>query len=1788
MVKKKAPVELTGGAGFGYEDHVVARFLLDLLSGTNSLGLDFGKVFRIDRQARESGWFADDLVISFKAVDGDRTAGFSIKSHKQVTESGFPDNFIEIAWAQWLGDGTSRKLKDGNDAIVLVTGDIAAGVKSAWSDLLREILSVIPAPERMVARLSAPQDGEGSQTSVIQRKLFHGFHCPQKFKEYANDDEVETVRLLEHVRLLDFDYESPTSQDQIKALSDCQRILRDGDSKQALELWEKLLGIATEIRPPGGSIHLSGLMAKLRGVFDFREYPDYLPDWNVLDRYSKEAINDVGTEIPGLPPLARNEERATIQDNLDKYKACFLIGESGSGKSALAKVIAQANYHQVIWFTANMLAYDTLVQFERQMGLRHPLVEILSASSHPCLAVFDGIEGYSTQTLRLTARIIQEVRASTNLDHVHFLFTVQFEATESIMRGLAGLGCDLPPIDKAAISYRPSENEIRDLLANLPKLRWATLRTEFRPLLTNLKILDWVVRASQSGKALDSTMLSLTTLIDWLWEYWVEGDGSDKLARSQLLKHIGTLEAETLSTTVAPSQLGHAEQHTLHTLIKSDLLRRRDERVSFSHDLLGDWARMKVLVEQEPTTSIAYRDRAATPRWHRAARLYGQRMLEKSSNGDEVWHKSFTQLDDGSEAGKILGDLLLESLFIANNAGELLERVWSVLASKNGELLARLLNIFLFTATIPDSSKLSLVEKPEMVARLEYAFRRPYWPYWGPMLTFLHAHSEEIVQLAPVMAAKVCSMWLEIMPLRYSNGEPLIWRRQAAELAIAIARELQAQEEEGNYFGKSNDRIVFEALLYAAPDFPEEVSILCLELAQRRELPSAIKGRVKEARQKSEEKSKQKAQNSRAASSPVFPPLGPMRKPWPDGPRKRITQGFKHACLDTWAFVALVQSKPEVALEVLLAVCIEEPRRENPYGPSRPDDECNIAYWNDGYPPLYFRGPFLLFLRNAPEQGLSFVLQLVNFATRCWVEAEMKWLERQGISEKKNDGTVFIIEGQQRKWLGDHRTFQWHNSWPLSVHIIACALMALEKWLYEQIEQGADIEPYLLCILAESESLAFAGLLLDVGKKNPRFFLGALKPLLSVWELYYLDSQIIAQKGSYEPGLLAWSFKPGNLMELVKEWYSLPHRTILFQHLAIWIMLSFKDLQPFFAEVRADWNKQLNEEGEPNTLRLLIERFNPGNYTLTPAVDGTTQAEFHWSQEMDKENETSLRHSQEQFQLMNLPWRCRDLLNKGKPLQQQQIPHLWEKLQTFDNLLPTLPQESVEKILNIENAICGGIAVLLSFHREWLVSEPDRMAWCRGKLEGIIRNPPERISLDSEMSTGGRQWDAFIAESGVMMLIENPDDQLARYVVATGVAAFHYETTALTVSRAFRSRDILGDDFDRLQNLAIRWAALYGLKYVKHRLSDTGKRDWVRKYNELVESFVEGSLSTKGQDLLKINAITLKEAEKFRIQEFPELQNRRQNSRKTFKGKREVLRPAQPGIDLQVITHAFDWIDIKSATSPAERLTWLVLIKEILNLSLAFIPAIKDPAYQEIDGFPSDFDNWIYEKVASAIPSMKSVENPDLLWKSILDIGTPAHDWMEHFLSRWFTSGAFAVDSPESFIKQWIEMIRYALSHPFWEPKHNHTRYLGNIVCELLGFGTGLRIIGENEKFASEIQKLINVYAMAAERWFIMPQVARGFAYFAVQTATHHLLLPGIYWLTNATHLFNEDHWKEDGLKGSLTEFLRVCWEKYEQKLSSDSDLQKAFLLLLTTLSSHGDHQIIALRDHIINSISSK
>jgi hypothetical protein len=107
--KARAPVSLTGGQGFRSENPVAARFLLDMIAGTNTLGADFGRVVRVDWQTRDSDWLIDDLAVTCMTVDGhERAAGISVKTHEQLSSSGFSPDFTRPAWMQWLGLETSH------------------------------------------------------------------------------------------------------------------------------------------------------------------------------------------------------------------------------------------------------------------------------------------------------------------------------------------------------------------------------------------------------------------------------------------------------------------------------------------------------------------------------------------------------------------------------------------------------------------------------------------------------------------------------------------------------------------------------------------------------------------------------------------------------------------------------------------------------------------------------------------------------------------------------------------------------------------------------------------------------------------------------------------------------------------------------------------------------------------------------------------------------------------------------------------------------------------------------------------------------------------------------------------------------------------------------------------------------------------------------------------------------------------------------------------------------------------------------------------------------------------------------------------------------------------------------------------------------------------------------------------------------------------------------------------------------------------------------------------------
>ena len=774
------------------------------------------------------------------------------------------------------------------------------------------------------------------------------------------------------------------------------------------------------------------------------------------------------------------------------------------------------------------------------------------------------------------------------------------------------------------------------------------------------------------------------------------------------------------------AHLDSIQLQAVQGLVDCAVLRKGTERVRFAHDLLGDWARLRVLIGQTPTASPDDLKRCSDIRWHRAVRLYGRWLLGQA-NGVDRWTQAMRHCDDGTNEGVVVRDLLLEAVILNENSQYLLEQVWPVLLQDGASLLKRVLDRFLFVATIPDPRLQVFAGDTQITAQMNAAFRIPFWPYWGAMVSTLHKHGQEILTAAPVDAAKICRMWLDTIPPEIRPGTPFPWRREAAELSLTIAREMQARQAEGHYWAKEEDRIAYEAALLAAPECPDEVSALALELARRRPLSSAIQERADKAKRAAEEamrqrdsESRQQLEKLRKQRPQIF--RGPLRKAWPDGPSDRVCESFRNAVLGSQGILSLAAIRPDVALEVLLAVCIEAPSYQDTHGGSDLIDHFGIHPWQEAYPPMYFRGPFLSFLRQSPVQAIEFSIRLVNFATVRWIEGERRHARRWSRDLPTDEELSVTMHGPtgERRWVGDSRVYRWYLDWPVDAHVLTCVLMALEKWIYERIDAGEEISTWLREIMERSESVAFAGLLVDVGKKHPQFFTHELRPLLGTWILHFWDRQIAAERSGPSIGMMGWLRDPQELVELAREWHTARHRLYDLPWIASWLLINGADMRLFFADTVERWRHDLSDDGKPRNLQLLIEQLTPDNYRKTPIEEGKIRYDFVLSAQLEETTQRDQQVCNEGMRLLTFPMTCRQILDGKSPVEDLQT--LWDMLQSIAQQDVSDPDSPHRK----QDAVSGGIAVLICKCREWLRSDAHRESWCFDRLRELVLSPPPR------------------------------------------------------------------------------------------------------------------------------------------------------------------------------------------------------------------------------------------------------------------------------------------------------------------------------------------------------------------------------------------------------------------------------------------------------------------------------
>lgn len=165
----------------------------------------------------------------------------------------------------------------------------------------------------------------------------------------------------------------------------------------------------------------------------------------------------------------------------------------------------------------------------------------------------------------------------------------------------------------------------------------------------------------------------------------------------------------------------------------------------------------------------------------------------------------------------------------------------------------------------------------------------------------------------------------------------------------------------------------------------------------------------------------------------------------------------------------LAQAAPTELAEVTFAGLVEDPKDEDdlPFGTTR--DKIFTHLDSDFLPSSPAQGPFLELLSSSQQHGLALIRRLVDHAVTVLSKEQ----------PPGNDGVTLMFRSGPRHfpWM---RTYYWSRN-AQGLYAIESALMALEAWSHQRIENGEDPDDVITDILGpEGTPAAFVLVAVDI------------------------------------------------------------------------------------------------------------------------------------------------------------------------------------------------------------------------------------------------------------------------------------------------------------------------------------------------------------------------------------------------------------------------------------------------------------------------------------------------------------------------------------------------------------------------------------------------------------------------------------------------------------------------------------------------------------------------------------
>jgi len=1569
MTKIASP-KLTGAGGTSFQDKVNAYFMACILSETPAFDSRYGLIEKLEVQTRADGWLFDDTLLHMHAGNNQGKIAVSVKSDRHFTSAGCPKEINAALWKQVL-----KIDSDIFDPAVDHLALVEAPVNKKVSENLSAVLTL--AGQQDPADLYR-RTRKGEYVSVGKRKILDSFLCPAEIQDTNKPSGDSGAIVAQYFLHKEMDFEAQNSNDETFTINLCKQCLRTKTQQQAGALYTRLCQVARDIDPKSGWVSKAKLVRLLGNDFQLEDFPSQATDWQKLKKHTNGKLSLVPNVLGNDLQLDRSKTIAEINKSLSAGKGCIIEGISGTGKSAMAKLYAlrlPGNSH-VIWLDAADVEYHSITQALNISGDLQPLLE--NAGSFSPLLIIDGADKFYAQGQQQQLLELIQMTMDENCQHWKIIFTCPSDEVEKFLRDFSLKKINLRHFTRVSIPEINNE-EILRITQTFPGVKRLFIDDKMRGVLNNLKLLDSIVTASVSGILDANLALGESMLIDFIWQTEIERSAQG-MAKAHLMKVIAEKQADTLSSTIRSSDLQSVDIQIAQLLMDARLVKAVDERWTFTHDLYGDWGLYRLLLSQgQELKKFLAQKHLSSPLWARSLRLYGLSLLEKQPE-QKTWLTIYQEFEDDSTQGKIIQDILLESLLISSRSAEYLRANRDFFFADKGIVFSKLLQVFRIRATKENPVIRAIAEERNISPAEAAEFDRiPVYLYWPPMLQYIAENIDQVHERDWGNLAALALIWLR----HTSEGIP--GRSEAGGVAIYLAGKMSDWHRDG-----TAQKDTFHAALLAYSEHPQEVKTLCLRTCKRIDKPAV----------------KQKTSETDTLPQPrtfLFGPQAEMRAPWPDGPHSTVPSFFQEICVETDALTIILEKNPDLAVEILLAVVIDEPK-ENIRQISYSSDHCIFEplAW---YPPFYLRGPFLVFFRSSPFAMITFLVKLVDFIT----EREMEQDDESGPARPP---ILIEYKGEQKPLYGNQIVYAWNKDVGNLSHLPVSLLMAFEEFLYTEIELGREINKYVTAAMDQTSSIAIVGLLLTVAKKEKSLFTNELRSLLGVYEWYQWDNHT-----GMTDQMKFWGMLPSAWHKDLEQWINRKYRFSDLRDIILSLFLIDQKLQKDFVEIVDGWKSRLvalKMQGDTDIfLDRLISFFQIENYGVT-RKEGRTSYEYREPEELTARLADGRAATNDILEDGIFAFKCYQEITSNTLMDSEEAERRWQKM--LVDVSQIKDQEVVltdqwQRWNQTHTNILAAIAVLLKNKDAWTIHHPEHLQIMRKWVADLMQTLTDARKLFTGPGTD-HDLPSFLAMIVPILWRDDQQDKAIRSILAQVCVLFSAQTTTTlfkTIGLHFSWND---PQFIQLQNLLLK-SSTARVKFSNWRAETDDQL--VDEMFDLIHEFTENNIESAPLQWSQIHFVGKKKRKK-------------RYQRPNAPDEGQPVAGFDHELSLALLESLPEYITLEGENKKYIRRIWHQAFGEML-----YELGPPEKLISPIEDWPKDLHTKVIENIAVVMVVAETLEEADEFWRPLFDYGYLAHRWIQRLCTYFYLHNITHPDRHQQMADIFGRMIAYVTNHPNWQ-----------------------------------------------------------------------------------------------------------------------------------------------------------